>query len=132
MKTGFLRKTYLETPWAPGEARILNEISQRNCPTASEIGKALELDAGYLSRLIAGLEKQGMIERKALESDKRQFRLELTSEAVEDLRSLEAIQDKLIAGLLDGLSNEERVQLIDAMAVIERLLGQAASGEVGG
>src|SRR5271163_3653283 len=45
---GVLRKTYLDSPYSLGEARILYEIANGGAPTASDIGRALDLDAGYL------------------------------------------------------------------------------------
>ncbi len=44
---------------------MLYEIASGQSPTASEIGRALDLDAGYLSRLLRNFEKRGLIERKA-------------------------------------------------------------------
>ena len=62
---GVLRKTYLGSPYSLGEARVLYEIASGDAPTASDIGRALDLDAGYLSRTLRNFEKRGLIARKA-------------------------------------------------------------------
>ena len=46
---GVLRKTYLDSPYSLGEMRVLYELSQHDRLTASDVGRALDLDAGYLS-----------------------------------------------------------------------------------
>ena len=62
---GVLRKTYLDSPYSLGEARVLYEIASGDAPTASDIGRALDLDAGYLSRTLRNFEKRRLIARKA-------------------------------------------------------------------
>jgi DNA-binding MarR family transcriptional regulator len=75
---GVLRRTYLDSPYSLGEARVLYEIASGRSPTASEIGRALDLDAGYLSRVLRAFEKRGLIERKTSPSDARQSHLALS------------------------------------------------------
>ena len=62
---GVLRKTYLGSPYSLAEARILYEIAKGGAPTATDIARALDLDAGYLSRTLRSFEKRGLIMRKA-------------------------------------------------------------------
>src|SRR4029077_16178544 len=78
---GVLRKTYLDSPYSLGEMRVLYELSQAGklgTRTASDIGRALDLDAGYLSRVLRNFEKRGLISRKASAQDARQSHLSLT------------------------------------------------------
>ena len=72
---GVLRKTFLDSPYSLGEARVLYEIASGRSSTATEIGRALDLDAGYLSRVLRNFEKRGLIERKASARDARQSHL---------------------------------------------------------
>ena len=62
-RLGVLRKTYLDSPFSLGAARVLYEIASGHTPTASGIGRALDLDAGYLSRVLRNFEKRGLIRR---------------------------------------------------------------------
>jgi len=61
---GVLRRTFLDSSYSLAEARVLYEIASGGAPTASAIGRALDLDAGYLSRVLRAFEKRGLIERK--------------------------------------------------------------------
>src|ERR1700686_3726058 len=76
---GVLRKTFLDSPYSLAEARVLYEIASSIAPTASAIGLALDLDAGYLSRVLRTFEKRGLIQRRVSASDARQSHLALSS-----------------------------------------------------
>ncbi len=75
---GVLRKNFLDSPYSLGEARVIYEIANGKSPTASEIGRALDLDAGYLSRVLRNFEKRGLVERKISAKDARQSHLALS------------------------------------------------------
>src|SRR5580693_8890037 len=68
---GVLRKNFLDSPYSLAEARILYEIGRRRLPTASDVGRALGLDAGYLSRVLRSFEKKGLVQRTASPRDAR-------------------------------------------------------------
>src|ERR1700744_3919188 len=75
---GLLRKNFLDSPYTLGEARVLYEIGRRRLPAASDVGRALDLDAGYLSRVLRSFEKSGLIARTASAQDARRSYLALT------------------------------------------------------
>jgi len=72
---GVLRKNYLDSPYSLGEMRVLYELAHGGARTASDIGRALDLDAGYLSRVLRNFEKRGFISRKTSPDDARQCHL---------------------------------------------------------
>ncbi len=77
---GVLRRNFLDSPYSLAEARVLYEIDRgKGATTASDIGRALDLDAGYLSRLLRTFEKRGLIRRTASPHDARQSHLALTA-----------------------------------------------------
>ena len=126
LQIGVLRKTYLDSPYSLGEARVLYEIASGHSHTASEIGRALDLDAGYLSRVLHTFEKRDLIERKASARDGRQSHLALSPRGRAVYAPLEARSQRQIGAMLIGLKPAEQSQLISAMTTIETLLGAAA------
>src|SRR5947209_16209231 len=76
---GVLREGLLHSPYPLTDARILFELGKTDRLTASKLGRELGLDAGYLSRILARLEHQGLLEKVRSENDGRQFLLSLTT-----------------------------------------------------
>jgi len=119
---GLLRKGYLDSPFSLAEVRVLYEVAHRTSPIASQISKELDMDAGYLSRVLANFEKRGLISRKP-GSDARQSHLSLTARG---RRAFTALEDKTqthAGQMLAKLSDADRNRLVDAMRTIQRLLG---------
>src|SRR5271169_5922219 len=123
---GVLRKTYLDSRYSLGEARVLYEIASGEAPTASDIGRALDLDAGYLSRTLRNFEKRGLIERKVSPSDARQSHLALSPNGRKAFAPLERRSQQDTAAMLEKLSRRDQDRLIAAISTIEKLLGGAA------
>ncbi len=120
---GVLRKTFLDSPYSLGEARVLYEIARGNAPTASEIGRALDLDAGYLSRVLRNFEKRGLIRREASASDGRQSHLTLSPRGRKNYAPLERRSQRDIGAMLGRLKPEDQLRLMAAMNTIQTLLG---------
>jgi DNA-binding MarR family transcriptional regulator/GNAT superfamily N-acetyltransferase len=120
---GVLRKGFLGSPFSLGEARVLYEIGQRDRPTASEIARALDLDAGYLSRLLRTFEARGLIARTVSDKDARQAHLALTAQGVKAFEPLEQSSQNSAANTLRKLSPQDQTRLIAAMQTIEQLTG---------
>ena len=100
---GVLRKNYLDSPYSLGEMRVLYELAHGGATTASDIGRALDLDAGYLSRVLRSFEKRGFISRKPSRADARQSDIALTARgAAHDAsrRTDLGVVDEIAAGAL--------------------------------
>jgi DNA-binding MarR family transcriptional regulator/GNAT superfamily N-acetyltransferase len=119
---GVLRKTFLDSPYSLGEARVLYEIASGRSSTATEIGRALDLDAGYLSRVLRNFEKRGLIERKTSARDARQSHLKLSERGRKAYAPLEQRSQRDTGVLLGKLEPTEQTRLIAAMTTIETLL----------
>ena len=124
---GVLRKTFLDSPYSLGEARVLYEIASHDAPTASDVGRALDLDAGYLSRLLRNFEKRGLIKRKVSARDARLSHLALSRSGHAAYRSLDERSERDMAAMLGKLKPAEQERLVAAMATIETLLGDEAT-----
>jgi DNA-binding MarR family transcriptional regulator/GNAT superfamily N-acetyltransferase len=119
---GVLRKTFLDSPYSLAEARVLYEIASRRAPTASDIARALDLDAGYLSRLLQKFERRGLIQRTASRRDARQSHLSLSPRGRRAYAPLERRSQRDAAKMLKRLPPAERSRLIAAMHTIQGLL----------
>jgi DNA-binding MarR family transcriptional regulator/N-acetylglutamate synthase-like GNAT family acetyltransferase len=119
---GVLREGYLESPFSLTEARVLYELAHREVTTASELGKELGLDAGYLSRILRGFEKHGLIHKRPSEADGRRRLLRLTERGREAFAPLDARSRSEIGAILGGMSITGQECLVGAMRTIERLL----------
>jgi DNA-binding MarR family transcriptional regulator/GNAT superfamily N-acetyltransferase len=119
---GVLRKNFLDSPYSLGEARVIYEIASDTAPTASDIGRALDLDAGYLSRVLRNFERRGLVERKVSAKDARQSHLALSARGRKAYKVLDDLSQSDIGAMLDKLSPTDQSRLIEAMHTIETLL----------
>jgi DNA-binding MarR family transcriptional regulator/N-acetylglutamate synthase-like GNAT family acetyltransferase len=117
-----LREEYLESPFSLTEVRVLYELANRGESTASELGEELGLDAGYLSRILSGFQKHGLIRKRPSEADGRRRLLRLTERGREAFAPLDARSRSEIGAMLGGMSIAGQERLVEAMRAIERLL----------
>jgi DNA-binding MarR family transcriptional regulator/GNAT superfamily N-acetyltransferase len=126
---GVLRKTFLDSPYSLGEARVLYEIASNGAPTASEIARKLDLDPAYLSRLLRNFAKRGLIHRRTSPKDGRQSHLRLSVRGRKSFMLLDARSQRDTAAILAKLAPADQARLIAAMCTIERLLGRRSAAE---
>ena len=124
-KLGVLDQHLLDSPYSLTEARVLYELAHRDAPLAKEIGAALGLDAGYLSRIVQNFSDKGLITRKPLPADRRQVQLGLTAKGRLAFSRLEQRSRDDIATMLATLGVPRSARLVQAMATIEQLRGDA-------
>lgn len=121
-RIGVLREGLLHTPYSLTEARILFELGHRDKLTAADIGRELGLDAGYLSRILTGLEQQGLVEKSRSESDGRQRLLSLTAAGQNASTLLDQRSREEVAEMLSELAEDDQQRLLKAMQTIESIL----------
>jgi len=121
-KLGVLDQHLHQSAFSLSEARVLYELAHRDDLAAKEIGIELGLDPGYLSRIVQGFEEKGLITRKPLPADRRQYRLSLTAKGRQVFAKLNQNSHDEVAAMLAALSTDERGRLTGAMAAIEDLL----------
>ncbi|CAN5414751.1 helix-turn-helix domain-containing GNAT family N-acetyltransferase [soil metagenome] len=125
-KIGVLEQHLLESPFTLTEARVLFELAHCDGALAKEIGAELGLDPGYLSRIVQAFTEQGLVTRKPVPSDRRQFKLALTAKGRQAFGRLDRTSHLEIGKMLEKLAAGSGRHLLDAMATIERLLDDAA------
>jgi DNA-binding MarR family transcriptional regulator/GNAT superfamily N-acetyltransferase len=121
-KLGFLDQQLLKSPFSLSEARVLYELATRENLSAKQIGIELGLDPGYLSRIVQNFDDNGLIARKPVPTDRRQYQLSLTAKGRQAFAKLSRSSHDDVAHMLATLAGDSK-RLIEAMRVIERLLG---------
>ncbi len=116
---GVLQDGWLDSPFSLTEARVLYEIAQRDRATASDIGRDLDLDAGYLSRILRRFQKSGLIRKETSSDDARQSFLSITPSGRKAFAPLEVRTIQQVGALLGRLAASERDHLVAAMRTIE-------------
>ena len=121
-RIGALQPGYLGSPFPLPQARVLYELGQRGESTASELGAELDLDLGYLSRLLHGLRRQGLVQGQAAREDARRVRLSLTARGRKAFQQLDARSRDEVAGMLGKLAAPEQARLVGALEAVEKVL----------
>jgi len=134
---GLLQEKLLHSPFSLTEGRVLYEIRyhgetgtpRTTGPTAGDLAKVLDLDAGYLSRILQRFARRRLITRTTSNTDARQVHLSLTPRGQAVLAPLQQLARDEVALMLRRLSAAARADVVDAMRVIQRSL--AGAGETG-
>lgn len=121
---GYLNQHLLETKYSVTEIRVLIEIDRIPECTANKMVKILKFDRSYMSRILKRFEKNGLIERKISETDKRVHYVSLTEEGKKELAEINYRADKQVAGVIQYLNDEEKERLISAAKELMDLLSR--------
>jgi DNA-binding MarR family transcriptional regulator/GNAT superfamily N-acetyltransferase len=120
-RVGALSDHYLARARPLGASRVLWEIGPDGTD-ARALRARLDLDSGYLSRLLRGLQDEGLIRLQPAEGDHRVRTAVLTDAGRGERAELDRLSDDLAASLLAPLNDRQRDQLAAAMGTVERLL----------
>jgi DNA-binding MarR family transcriptional regulator/GNAT superfamily N-acetyltransferase len=120
-RVGALEDTYLARGRPLGASRVLWEIGAGESDLRS-LRARLDLDAGYLTRLVQSLEREGLVALEPDPADRRVRAVRLTEAGRAERAELDRASDEVAATFLDPLSERQRARLVDAMAEVERLL----------
>jgi len=119
---GLLEQGLLGTGFTLTQSRVLYELAHRDGANASDIGRDLALDAGYLSRLVKGFESGRLVRRKRSALDARQSTLHLTTAGRAAFDRLDAAASEQAGRLVARLAPAQQQQLLGALACVQRLV----------
>jgi DNA-binding MarR family transcriptional regulator/N-acetylglutamate synthase-like GNAT family acetyltransferase len=122
-KIGVLHEGLLGSPLSLTEGRVVWELAQRERATASELAAELGLDTGYLSRILGGFKKRGLIDRRPSEHDGRQIVIILTEAGRALYVSIDKRSRDAVVAMLGELNRADQERLVAAIETAERLLG---------
>jgi len=125
-RIGVLGAGLLGTTHPLPEARVLYELGQRDLTEVADLRRGLDLDRGYLSRILGRLEKEGLVARERSGADARRQQVRLTRAGVKAHAELDRRSARENRALLEGLGEEAQRSVLAAMETIERALGPAA------
>lgn len=123
---GLLHGMYLDSSYTLTEGRVLFEISRRTEVDVSRLRRELDIDAGYLSRVLSRFEADSLVTRHRSEADARRQEIRVTAAGRTAMADLDRRAARQIGVLLRGA---DCGRLLDAMRVITEVLGRP--GETG-
>jgi DNA-binding MarR family transcriptional regulator/GNAT superfamily N-acetyltransferase len=125
-RIGVLHEGLLDSKFSLAESRLLWELAHADNTTATELARTLDLDPGYLSRLLRGFKQRGLVKASRSAADGRELRLSITAAGRRAFAPLDRRSQQEVAALLAPLSDAQQQQLLAAQATIEALLGARA------
>ena len=125
---GLLRGGHLDSPYSLTEVRVLFELARREATEVAALRRSLDIDAGYLSRILARFSNEKLITKQRSATDGRAQVIQLTAAGLAAFAELDARQTEQTAGMLAQLAEPDRRQLLSAMRVIQRVLPGPDSG----
>ena len=120
-RIGALEDHYLGSARSLGSSRVLWEVSGDGADVRA-IRERLEIDSGYLSRLLRSLEREGLVTVAGSASDARVRTVQPTEAGRAERVELDRRSDALAASVLEPLSDGQRGRLVEAMGTVMRLL----------
>lgn len=121
LRAGVLDDGYLARGRPLAQARVLFEIDRGHTEVRG-LREHLDLDSGYLTRLLQALERDGLIRIEEDPDDRRVRRATLTAAGRAERVQYERLSDEHATSILAALDDRQRASLVDAMATVDRLL----------
>jgi len=123
---GLLQESLVDTRFSLAQARVLYELAHRDKVTASELAADLDLDHGYLSRILRRFGDGGLLKKVRAPSDGRQSLIAITAKGRKAFAPLNQGSRDQVAALLGKLGETEQARVVAAMATVETLLQTSA------
>lgn len=122
---GLLQEGLVHTRYSLTEGRVLYELAHREQTTASALAAALDLDHGYLSRILRRFADEGLLAKKRAKDDGRQSLISITAKGRKAFAPLNKGSHEQVAAMLGKLGMAEQQRVVGAMGAVETLLGES-------
>lgn len=122
---GLLDQHVLNSEYSLPEVRVLYEIYHHDKLTARDIMVSLNIDKGYLSRMLRHFEKAKLISKKRSDEDGRSTHLSLTRSGQAEFKVLNEASNRQLKGILEGLTTSDCGKLVSHMSEIKKILSKA-------
>jgi DNA-binding MarR family transcriptional regulator/GNAT superfamily N-acetyltransferase len=119
---GLLREGLLDSPYSLTEARVIFELARWDQAEVAKLRQSLDIDAGYLSRILARFEADGLVTRQRSRSDGRQQVIALAGPGKAAFLMLDGRSADQVSALLSGLSRDDQRRLTSAMATVREII----------
>ena len=126
-RIGVLSEGLLDSPYSLTQVRVMYEIAHRSGVTAGELAEELDLDRGYLSRMLKGFETKKLLVRTPAPEDGRRQHLRMTLAGMRVFAPLEKRSQEQVRGMLTALDEERRSVLLEAMDTIQNALNEGSA-----
>lgn len=107
-------------------ARVLFELGRAETTEVADLRRELDMDGGQLSRLLARLDAEGLVERERSDADARRQVLSLTADGRRELERLDRRAVEQWEALLASVPEADQRRLIGAMGAVRDVLGGAS------
>jgi len=121
---GLLDRYLLNSSYTLPEVRVMFEINANNKISANQISEILDMDKGYLSRMLVKFEKQGLIKRVSSKEDGRIQYIVLTEKGKKVYLEIDGLSTKQVSKILTQLSPKERKDLVNHFDQIKSILNK--------
>ncbi|WP_268223747.1 MarR family winged helix-turn-helix transcriptional regulator [Sinomicrobium oceani] len=119
---GLLQKTFLDTNYSLTESQVIFLVKEQGKTTATAINKVLQLDEGYLSRIIKKLISDSLLIKEQSQADKRCFEIMLSPKGIEEQRKMDKLSSESVRAIISHLSETEQQELAGSFQRIMALL----------
>src|SRR5437763_12473808 len=120
---GLLQESLVHTRFSLAQARVLYELANRDSVTASALAADLDLDHGYLSRILRRFAEDGLLAKKRAATDARQSVITITAKGRKAFAPLNKGSHDQVAAMLEKLQPADQARVVGAMNTVESLLG---------
>lgn len=123
-RVGALDESFLGLGWPLGASRLIFEIGDAGT-TVRDLRERLDLDSGYLSRLLRRLTRADVVDVRPDPDDRRRRLVALTAEGRRVRRELDRRSEEHAAAMIEPLTERQRDRLSEALATADLLVRAA-------